>query len=97
MILMGGHVFYSSDSLGTERNNMTTDIDQASGMLTLREVSQFLHVHSNTVRSWSNQGILKTYRIGPRGDRRFRVEDVALLLLETRSGALPKAGNLTSR
>ena len=48
-------------------------------MLTVREVSQLLHVHSNTLRRWSDQGIIKAYRIGPRGDRRFRAEDIAVL------------------
>jgi excisionase family DNA binding protein len=51
-------------------------------MLTVREVSQILHVHSNTLRRWSDLGIIKAYRIGPRGDRRFRQEDIDLLLLE---------------
>jgi len=51
-------------------------------MLTVREVSQLLHVHSNTLRRWSDQGIIKAYRIGPRGDRRFRAEDIAVLLLD---------------
>lgn len=51
-------------------------------MLTVREVSQILHVHSNTLRRWSDLGIIKAYRIGPRGDRRFRQEDINLLLLE---------------
>ena len=55
---------------------------QMGGMLTVREVSQLLHVHSNTLRRWSDQGIIKAYRIGPRGDRRFRAEDIAVLLLE---------------
>lgn len=53
-----------------------------STMLTVREVSQLLHVHSNTLRRWSDQGVLRAYRIGPRGDRRFRPEDIAVLLLE---------------
>jgi len=48
-------------------------------MLTIRQVSQLLHVHSNTLRRWTEQGIIKAYRIGPRGDRRFRAEDIAVL------------------
>jgi excisionase family DNA binding protein len=48
-----------------------------NGMLTINEVAQLLNVHINTVRRWSNQGVLKAYRIGSRGDRRFRQEDVA--------------------
>jgi excisionase family DNA binding protein len=51
-------------------------------MLTVREVSQILHVHSNTLRRWSDRGIIKAYRIGPRGDRRFKLEDITCLLYE---------------
>ena len=45
-------------------------------MLTTNEVAHLLNVHINTVRRWSNQSILKAYRIGSRGDRRFRQEDI---------------------
>ena len=57
-----------------------------NGLLTIKEVSELLHVHTNTLRRWTEQGILKTYRIGPRGDRRFRAEDVAVLLLGDNAG-----------
>ncbi len=56
--------------------------NQVAAMLTVRQVSRLLNIHINTVRRWSNQGILKAYRIGPRGDRRFRREDIAVVLLE---------------
>jgi len=46
-------------------------------MLTTSEVARILNVHINTIRRWSNQGILKAYRIGSRGDRRFKREDIA--------------------
>ena len=46
-------------------------------MLTVSDVARLLSVHINTVRRWSNQGILKAYRIGSRGDRRFQHEDIA--------------------
>jgi len=55
------------------------DIDP---MLTTSEVARILNVHINTVRRWSNQGILKAYRLGFRGDRRFRREDVASFFSE---------------
>ncbi len=51
-------------------------------LLTTSDVARMLNVHINTVRRWSNQGILKTYRIGSRGDRRFREADIASFLLE---------------
>ena len=53
-------------------------------MLTSAEVARMLHIHINTVRRWSNQGILRTYRLGPRGDRRFYKEDVAQFLQDKR-------------
>jgi excisionase family DNA binding protein len=46
-------------------------------LLTVNEVAELLRVHANTVRQWSDQGLLKSYRIGPRGDRRFRQEDIS--------------------
>ena len=51
-------------------------------LLTTAEAAALLHVHPNTVRHWSNRGILETYRIGPRGDRRFRRRDVDNFLLK---------------
>ncbi len=53
------------------------DYKKIEPMLTTSEVARTLNVHINTVRRWSNRGILKAYRIGSRGDRRFRREDIA--------------------
>lgn len=63
-----------------------------NGMLTISEVAQLLSVHINTVRRWSNQGVLKAYRIGSRGDRRFRQEDVANFLLQGSKETTVKKG-----
>jgi len=49
---------------------------QSRVMLTVTDVAQLLGLHPNTVRRWNQKGILKSYRIGPRGDRRFRREDI---------------------
>jgi len=57
-----------------------------SSVLTVREVANYLNIHVNTVRRWSDLGILKGYRIGPRGDRRFSREDVAAFLPRGRRG-----------
>jgi excisionase family DNA binding protein len=51
-------------------------------MLSTSDVANLLNVHINTVRRWSNKGLLKSYRIGPRGDRRFEQRDVANFLVE---------------
>ena len=56
--------------------------NQVGPMLTVREVARLLHIHANTVRRWSNRGILRAYRITRRGDRRFRQEDIEHFLAE---------------
>jgi len=56
--------------------------ERMDDMLTVREVARLLHVHPNTLRRWSNNGRIKAYRITPRGDRRFRREEIARFLAE---------------
>jgi len=51
-------------------------------MLTVKDVARLLHIHVNTVRRWSDNGIIRAYRITRRGDRRFRQADIALFLAE---------------
>ena len=53
-------------------------------LLTVSEVAKALHVHPNTVRNWSDNGLLKSYRLGYRGDRRFSREDIDKFLLSRR-------------
>ncbi len=44
--------------------------------LTVSGVASLLNIHANTVRRWGNQGVLRSYSIGPRGDRRFKRSDI---------------------
>lgn len=55
-------------------------INNRNEMLTPTEVARLLHIHINTVRRWSDQGILRPYRIGPRGDRRFDKDHITSFL-----------------
>jgi excisionase family DNA binding protein len=65
--------------------------DNASGsMLTITEVARQLHIHNNTARRWANAGIIKAYCIGPRGDRRFKQEDINQYLTELSLVSRPK-------
>jgi len=45
-------------------------------LLKVGGVARILRLHPNTVRKLSNNGKLKSYRIGSRGDRRFKPEDI---------------------
>jgi excisionase family DNA binding protein len=49
-------------------------------MLTVRQVADYLQVSICSVRRWSDNGTLKFYRVGSRGDRRYRREDVLRFL-----------------
>ncbi len=69
--------------------------DNGHDVFTTGEVARFLHVHVNTVRRWSNEGILRTYRIGPRGDRRYTREAIDKFLGELNRNVVrhPSDGN----
>lgn len=49
-------------------------------LLTLKEASEILKCHPNTLRQWDNKGILKAVRFGERQDRRYRKEDILKLI-----------------
>ena len=53
-------------------------------MLTVSEVAEMLHIHPNTVRAWSDNGLLKVYRVGYRRDRRFSPQDIENFLVSRR-------------
>jgi len=50
------------------------------GLLSSTDAARFLSVHPNTVRRWSNDGIIRAYRIGKRLDRKFRKTDLKKFL-----------------
>ena len=50
-------------------------------LLTVAEVAAWLKVHPNTVRRWAQKGLINSYRIGPRRDRRFDRTEVEQLLI----------------
>lgn len=60
----------------------TTHYEQIGTMLTTGEVARLLNVHDSTVRRWNDRGIIKAYRIGPRGQRRFRRDDITIFFLD---------------
>ena len=51
-----------------------------ASLLTIREAARVLHVHPNTVRRWHDMGLLSGYRVGPRGDRRFKLAEMERFL-----------------
>ena len=64
------------------RNRGNGNREKTNPMLKTGEASRILCVHCNTLRRWTERGLVAAYRVGPRGDRRYRREDVNALLLE---------------
>jgi excisionase family DNA binding protein len=44
--------------------------------LTLKQVSELLKVHPNTLRNWDKSGTLKAVRIGERKLRRYKIAEI---------------------
>ena len=55
-------------------------------LLTHREAAALLRIHVNTLRRWSNAGLIRAIKIGPRGDRRYLEADI-LKCVENAAGA----------
>ena len=65
-------------------------------MLTITEVAQLLHVHNNTLRRWSDKGLIRSYHINRRGDRRFMQNDILRFLEQYRANSgNPKQVDMT--
>lgn len=56
-------------------------------LLTVSQVADRLSVHSSSVRRWANMGLLPSYRLGVRGDRRFKPEEVSEFLASHQGGS----------
>lgn len=50
--------------------------DKLSKLLKIKEAAEILNVHPETLRRWDEKGILKAIKIGKRGDRRYKKEDI---------------------
>ena len=66
-----------------ELTNYGKSVSLPQGLMTVSEVALILHVHPNTVRLWGDTGLLKALRIGPRRDRRFKLEDIDVFLRDS--------------
>ena len=55
---------------------MATYVESGSRLLAVGEAASILNVHPNTLRRWAEAGLLPSWRVGPRRDRRFQLAEV---------------------
>lgn len=54
--------------------------------MTSREAAEHLAIHINTLHRWTAKGLIKSYRIGPRGDYRYRLSDLEAFVEKEQDG-----------
>ena len=57
-----------------------TNYERIRTMLTTGQSARLLNVHITTIQRWCDCGKVKSYRIGPRGERMLRKEDIDRIL-----------------
>ncbi len=70
-------------NLGTYNN-----LNNIASLMTVAQVARRLSAHPHSVRRWADSGLLSCYRIGFRGDRRFKQEDVEAFLVTRKNGSV---------
>jgi excisionase family DNA binding protein len=71
------------------RPNENAGLPVHEHLLTVTQAARVLGVTGNTVRRWTEHGLLDSYRIGPRMDRRFNRADVIEYLEGCRRDGAP--------
>lgn len=52
-------------------------------LLSIQETADLLGVHPETLRRWDNEGKLQAVKVGERGDRKYKHDDIMRILLGT--------------
>ena len=66
----------------TDKNNGSEGHVTGKEIMTCEEVAEFLRVHVTSVRRWSRSGKLTAYKVGGRGDWRYREKEVLAFLYD---------------
>lgn len=55
-------------------------LEETPDLLSIGEVSKLFNIHPDTLRNWEKSGVLVPLRVGARQDRKYRKEDVQILI-----------------
>ena len=65
---------------GYKTKNMSKTKNELPKLLTIKQASEILNVHVETLRRWGKSGKLKAVRVNKRGDRRYDPKDIEAIL-----------------
>jgi hypothetical protein len=49
-------------------------------LLSIGQVAEIFSIHQDTLRNWEKEGILVPLRVGKRGDRKYRPQDIEAIV-----------------
>jgi len=49
-------------------------------LLSISQVAEIFSIHQDTLRNWEKEGILVPLRAGKRGDRKYRPQDIEVIV-----------------
>lgn len=55
-------------------------LEESADLLTIGEVSKIFNLHPDTLRNWEKNGVLVPLRVGARKDRKYRKQDIQVLI-----------------
>jgi excisionase family DNA binding protein len=67
----------------TKKTRNKSSINYTKEIMTCDEVAEYLRVHVSSVRRWSRSGKITAFKVGGRGDWRYREQDVLSFLYDT--------------
>lgn len=59
---------------------MSKTKDELPRLLTIKQASEILNVHTETLRRWDKSGKLRAIIVNERGDRRYDPKDIRAIL-----------------
>ncbi len=62
------------------RKDIQEKLKQLPKMLSIGQVADVFAIHPDTLRNWEKEGILVPMRVGKRGDRKYRPQDIQTII-----------------
>lgn len=62
------------------RKDIKEKLKEMPDLLSISQVAEIFSIHQDTLRNWEKEGILVPLRVGKRGDRKYRPQDIKAIV-----------------